>query len=65
MGSLQRKKILKILVGRQEGLMSLDTCHIGLLVRVVLASLARLFPPGFRSSQLCFSESEDSSDLNS
>ena len=66
MGSPQRMKILKNLIGRQEGLMSFDTCQLVLLVRVfVLASLARLFPPGFPASQLCCSESEDSSDLNS
>ena len=66
MGSLQRKKILKNLVGRQEGLMSYSTCQLVPLVRVfVLASVARLFPPGFLASQLCCSESEDSSDLNS
>ena len=47
MGSLQRMKILKNLVGRQEGLMSYDTCQLALLVRVfVLASLARLSRPG-------------------
>ena len=66
MGSLQRMKILQNLVGRQEGLMSFGTCQLVLPVRVfVLASLARLFPPGFLASQLCCSESEDSSDLNS
>ena len=66
MGSLQRMKMLKNLVGRQEGLMSFDTCQLVLPARVfVLASLARLFPPGFPASQLCCSESEDSSDLNS
>ena len=66
MGSLQRMKILKNLVGRQEGLMSFDICQCVLLVRVfVLASLARLFLLGFLASQLCCSESEDSSDLNS
>ena len=48
MGSLQRMKILKNLVGRQEGLMSYDTCQLVLLVRVfVLASLARLFTSWF------------------
>ena len=66
MGSLQRMKILTNLIGRQEGLMSFDTCQLVLLVRVfVLASLARLFPLGFFASQLCCSESEDSSDLSS
>ena len=38
----------------QEGLMSSDTCQLVPPVRVfVLASLARLFPPGFPASQLC------------
>ena len=48
MGSLQRLKILKNLVGRQEGLMRYDTYQLVPLVRVpVLASLARLLLPGF------------------
>ena len=46
--------------------MSYGTSQLFLPVRVfVLASLARLFPPGFLVSPLCCSESEDSSDLNS
>ena len=46
--------------------MSFGICQFVPLVRVfVLASLARLFSPGFLASQLCCSESEDSGDLNS